>query len=180
VHDCGCGEGAPVLELYSRNPPRVEHEVFDLSFDEAQTVEPAHRLLHRDGVERAVGLRARPAHRGPFAAIEHAELDAAEIGDASHQAVQRIDLSHQMALAQAADRRVARHGADGRKPLGDKGCACAHACRGRRRFTAGMATADNDDIKASVHAPTPASASTSGEARPSIFAAPRFAQTKPR
>ena len=33
--------------------------------------------------------------------------------DAAHQPVERIDLADQMALAEPADRRIARHGADG-------------------------------------------------------------------
>ena len=71
------------------------------------------RGLHGRRIELAVGLRARPAHGRAFAAVENAELDAAGVGDAAHQAVQSIDFPHQMAFAEAADGRIAGHGADG-------------------------------------------------------------------
>ena len=80
----------------------------------------ADRALHRRGVELAVGLRARPAHRRALAAVEHAKLDAAAVGDAAHQPVERVDLAHQMALAEPADRRIAGHRADGREAVRDQ------------------------------------------------------------
>ena len=71
------------------------------------------RRLHRLAIELAVGLGARPAHGRALAAVEQAELDAGRIRDPAHQAVQRIDLAHQMALADPADRGIAGHLADG-------------------------------------------------------------------
>ena len=76
--------------------------------------------LHGGGVKLAVGLRTRTAHGRPLAAVEHAELNAGRASaTASHQAVERIDLADQMTLAEAADRRVARHRPDGREAMGD-------------------------------------------------------------
>ena len=63
--------------------------------------------LHRQAIELAVGLGARPLHRRALAAVEDAELDAGGVGGAAHQAVERVDLAHQMALAEPADRRIA-------------------------------------------------------------------------
>ena len=71
------------------------------------------------GVELAVGLSPRPAHRRTLAAIEHSKLDAAGIGDPAHQAIQRIDLADQMALAETADGGIAGHRANGGKTVGD-------------------------------------------------------------
>ncbi len=65
-------------------------------------------------------------------------------GDAAHQAVERIDLAHQMALAEAADRRVARHHADRRGGMRQQRRARAGARRCGRRLGAGMAAADHD------------------------------------
>ena len=42
----------------------------------------------------------------------------ARVGDAAHDAVEGVDLANEMALAEAADGRVAGHGADGREPCG--------------------------------------------------------------
>jgi len=108
-------------------------------------------FLHGCRVELAVGLGARPAHRRPLAAVEHAELDAAAIGHAAHQAVQGVDLAHQMAFAESSDRRIARHRADGREPVGQERGAGAHACRGGRGFAARVAAADHDDVEILFH-----------------------------
>ena len=105
------------------------------------------RGLHGRGIELAVGLGARPAHRRTLAAIEHAELDAGGIGDPAHQAVQRIDLADQMALAEPADRRIAGHRADGREAMRHQRGPGAHARGSRRGFAAGMAAADDDDVE---------------------------------
>ena len=63
--------------------------------------------LHRQAIELAVGLGARALHRRALAAVEDAELDAGGVGGAAHQPVERVDLAHQMALAEPADRRIA-------------------------------------------------------------------------
>ena len=55
---------------------------------------------------------ARAAHGGTLGGIEHAELDAGLVDDRAHDAIERVDLAYQMALAQPADGRVARHRAD--------------------------------------------------------------------
>ncbi len=95
----------PSASLTPATRPLRDHEIIGLGLDHREVRGAADRLLHGGGVELAVGLRARPAHRRPLAPVEHPELDAAAVGDASHQAVERVDLAHEMALAEAADRR---------------------------------------------------------------------------
>ena len=107
--------------------------------------------LHGRRIELAIGLGARPAHRRAFAAIEHAELDAPSIGHAAHQPIERIDLAHQMPLAQPADRRIARHGADGGEAVRDQRRSRAHARGGGRSLAAGMAATNHNHIEASIH-----------------------------
>jgi hypothetical protein len=58
---------------------------------------PHDRLL----ILRAIGLHARSVHRGAFAAIQHAELNARLVGGARHQPVASVDLANQMTLADA-------------------------------------------------------------------------------
>ena len=65
----------------------------------------ADRLL----VEQPVGLRARRAHRRALAGIQYAELDAGLVGGERHRAAQRVDFLDEVALADPADRRIARH-----------------------------------------------------------------------
>ncbi len=128
-----------------------EDQIVGLALDHGQIRRLEDRALHGGGVELAVGLGAGAAHRGAFAAVQNAELDAALVGDAAHQAVQCIDLPHQMALAEPADRRIAGHRADGRKFVRHQRGFGAHP-RGRSRgFAAGVAAADDDDVEFSVH-----------------------------
>ena len=103
--------------------------------------------LHGGGIELAVGLGAGPAHRRTLAPVQDAELDAALVGDPAHQAVQSIDFADQMALAEAADGRIAGHRADRRESMGQQRGLRAHA-RGRGRgLAAGVAAADHDDVE---------------------------------
>ena len=149
-HDGAAANLAAVARAARRRPGR--RAISRSSTSPSITVEVrglADRPLHRCGVELAVGLRARPAHRRSLAAVEHAELDAALVGDPAHQAVERIDLAHQMALAEPADRRIAGHRADGREPVRDQRRARAHARSRSRSLAAGMAAADHDDIEGS-------------------------------
>src|SRR5262249_20181233 len=83
--------------------------------------------------------------------IEHAELDAPAIGHAAHQSVECVDLTDQVTLAETADRRIARHGADGRDFVGDECSRGTHARRRSRSLTAGMPAAHDDHIEPRVH-----------------------------
>ena len=71
----------------------------------------------------------------------------AAVDRAAHDPVERVDLAHQMPLAEPADRRVAGHLADRRR--GDASAAASRAKPRRRgrRLAAGMAAADHDDVK---------------------------------
>jgi hypothetical protein len=73
-------------------------------------------------------------------------LRAGAIDGAAHQAIERIDLSDQMAFAQTADRGVARHHADGGHTVSHQEGARTHArCRGRR-LAARVSSSNDDDI----------------------------------
>ena len=73
-------------------------------------------------------------------------MPARSIGPAHHP-VQRIDLANEMALGQAADRRIARHLADGFELMGQQQGPRAQPRRGRGRLAAGMTAANDDDVK---------------------------------
>ena len=130
-------------------------QIVDLALDDRQVRLPPDGRLHGRRVKLAVGLGARAAHGRTLAAIEEPELDAGGVGDAAHEAVERVDLAHQVPFAEPADRGIAGHGADGRKPLRDQRRARAHA-RGRGRgLTAGMAAPNDNHIEAGVHRDSP-------------------------
>jgi hypothetical protein len=87
----------------------------------------------------------------------------AQVGGLRHHPAQRVDLLDQMALADAADGRVAAHRADGLDVVGQQQRARTGA-RGRQRgLGAGVAAADDDDVEV-VEATRP-SAPASGARR---------------
>ena len=125
----------------------LDHQVVDGLLEQHQiglVLQPA-----PDGglVEDAIRLRAGGADRRALGAIENAELDAAFIGRRGHRAAQRVDLLHQMALADAADRRVATHLAQRLDVVGQQQRADAHAGRRQCGLGAGMAATDHDHVE---------------------------------
>jgi len=63
-----------------------------------------------------------------------------------HDAAERIDFLHEVALADAADGRVARHLADGLGIVGQQQGLGPEPRARRSRLGAGMAAADHDHI----------------------------------
>src|SRR5439155_14962667 len=113
----------------------------------------AHRGLHRHTALLLVALRPQRAHGRPVPRVEHAELDAGLVGVATHLAAQRVDLLHEVALGDAADRWIAGHLRDLVLIHREQGRARAHAGRGQRSLAAGMASADYDHVEALVVLP---------------------------
>ncbi len=54
-------------------------------------------------------LRAQAAHRQALGRIEHADLRRALVRGNAHKPAERVQLAHEMPLARAAYRRIARH-----------------------------------------------------------------------
>jgi hypothetical protein len=73
-------------------------------------------------------------------------MNARAVGGPPHDAIQCIDLTHKVALADAANRRIARHLSDTIEPVCEQQCPRAHACRRRRRFCSRMAASDHNNI----------------------------------
>ena len=124
----------------------LDDQVLDGGFDDFQVRGGADRCLHGLAIKLAIGLGAGALHRRAFAPVQHAELDAGEVGDLAHEAVEGVDLAHQVALAEAADGRIAGHFADRSEAVGDQRRARAHAGSSRRGLAAGMAAADHDHV----------------------------------
>ena len=128
----------------------MDDQILDRRLDDGQVRCLRQLGLHGFAIELAVDLRARASHGRPLGAVQHLVLDTADIGHPPHQAVERIDLTHQVALAQAANRRVARHLAKCRRLVRQQQCLRAHARRSRRGFTAGVSATNNNDIPEDV------------------------------
>ena len=127
----------------------LDDQILDAALDHLEVGGGANGRLHRLAVELAVGLGARALHGRTLGAVEQPELDAGGVGDAAHQAVEGVDLAHQVALAEAADGRIAGHLADRGEGVGDERRARAHARSRGRGFAAGVAAAHNDHVELS-------------------------------
>ncbi len=142
-----CGQLAAIAHADAGNAAITDDQFVRLAFDHAEVGGLVDGGLHRGGIELTVGLGARTSHRRTLAPVEHAKLDTRSIGDAAHQPVECVDLADQMALAEPADRRIARHRADGCKTMGHQRRCRTHARGCRRSFAAGVAPANDDDVK---------------------------------
>ena len=152
-HDRTAAEASAVGQVHAADGAVLGQDPGRFALDDREAGRSLDQRAHGPPVERAVGLRPRPLDGRPLAAIEDAELDAGGVRGARHDPVQRVDLAHQMALADAADRRIAGHLADRRGAIGDERGRSAAARRSGRRLAARVSAADHDDVKAAIEGP---------------------------
>ena len=126
---------------------RRQHQVVTRLLKNPQIGLILQHAANRGFVQNAISLRPRGAHCWAFARIQNAELDACFVRGQCHGAAQGIDLLHQMAFANAADRGVAAHLAEGFNIVRQQQGANAHACGSQGCFGAGVAAADHDQVK---------------------------------
>ena len=98
-------------------------------------------------IELAVCLRARPLDSRPLGTVEHAELDTRPVDHASHQAIERIDLSDEMPFAEAANRGITRHLADRLEFMRNERSTRAHTGSSRGRLAAGVPASHNNNVE---------------------------------
>ena len=140
---------ASVVRAHARHrrmPLRTafEHETDHPRLDQLDPwlgVDPPRGFL---AVAVSIGLAARGADRRALAGVQHAELDPGRVGHAPHRPPQRVDLAHDLPLAQPTDGGVAAHlphlvGAEG-----DQGDRRPQARGGERGLDPRVAAADDD------------------------------------
>ena len=146
-HDDRSGrESTSIGQQHRRYAALADLHVEHVAGDDLKIGPCLEQFLHGVPIELAIRLGTGATDRRPLAAIEHPELDAAAIGRERHDAVESVDLANQMALAQPADRRVARHDPDEVRLVRDQSRARAVTRRSRGGLGAGMAATDDDDI----------------------------------
>jgi hypothetical protein len=122
------------------------HEVNNFSLADVETGLGLKHFPHLDAVELLVALGAGAPDGRAARSIQEAELDADGIGNLAHDAAERIDLAHQVALGHAANRWIAAHLGDEIHVHGDERGFQAHTRRSHGRFAAGVPGAHHDDI----------------------------------
>jgi hypothetical protein len=85
-------------------------------------------------------------HRGPFATVQHAELDSGGVDHAAHLAAQGVDLADNLPLGHAADGRIAAHLGHGVAVHREQHRLRAQPGRGECGFAPGMSGADDGDV----------------------------------
>ncbi len=102
--------------------------------------------LHLELIKLLVGLGPRAVHRRAFAAIEQPKLNAGGVDRAAHRPAEGIDLTNNLPLGDAADRRIAAHlcnrvaiSGQQRRPRPQPRCS-------QRRLGPGMPGADDEKI----------------------------------
>ena len=138
---------AAVGQNHTADPMTIEDQRVDVTLDDRQTCLACQHVLDRTRITTAIGLHARPLHRCTLAAVEHTIVDRGRICGPPDQAIERVDLAHDMALAQPADGRIARHRADVAAIMADEQGGGTAPCGGGGGFGAGMAAADDDHVK---------------------------------
>jgi len=99
-------------------------------------------------VQHTIRLGTGGPNRRPFTGVERPELDTGTVGGMAHGPAKRIDLFHQVALADTANGRVAGHLAQGLDVVRQQERLRPHACRRQCGLSAGMAATNDDDIVA--------------------------------
>ena len=105
------------------------------------------RLANPGAIAALVGLCARRPDRRAPAPVEQLELNARGVDRQSHEAAERVDLTNEMSLCGAADRRIARHQRHGLRRKRAQPDAASEPRRSPCRFAAGMPGADDDDVE---------------------------------
>ena len=152
----------PILGDHTAAAAILDDQITDRRLDDGHAG-IGNELLDRLAIEFPVGLSARTMNRGTAGPVQHPELNTCLVDRPAHNAVERIDLAHQMAFAKSADGRVAGHLADPVSAHRHKGCLCTHACGSSGRFAARMPSTDNDDVK--LHGAVPSGHSKSVQGR---------------
>jgi hypothetical protein len=106
----------------------------------------AHFVAHPGVVGRFVALGAGGLDGGALAGVQDAELDAGGVGGEGLDAAEGVDLARQVALGQAADRRVARHQRDVRRVERQQEGIQSHLRGGVRRLATGVSGPHHDDV----------------------------------
>ena len=120
-----------------------------LSLPHGQMVLQLQRVLHPLLILPAVRLRPERPDSGPLPQIQKAVLNAALVRRSGHFAPQRVQFPDKVPLAGAADGGIAGHIAHSVQIDGKNDGLKAKAGGGQRRLDAGVARADDSDIKLS-------------------------------
>ena len=126
-------------------------EVHGLALDDGQVRLGFQGGLHALVVAALVHLSAQGVDGGALARVQHAHLDQGIVGSEAHLAAHGVQFANEMALAGAADGRVAGHHADAVQVQREQGRLKAHPRGGQGRLAAAVARADHHAVESLPH-----------------------------
>ncbi|AUW45057.1 hypothetical protein CUJ84_Chr004755 [Rhizobium leguminosarum] len=143
-------QGSTILHDHAGDATIDNVQIKRIAFDDIQVRRRFDRRQHCHPIKLSIGLRPRSSDSRALLLVEHPELNACNIGDATHQAIHRIDLPNQMALAQPANRRITGHDSDRLPPMRNQSGFCpeARSCAGSLRPR--MAATDHNHIEDTI------------------------------
>ena len=142
-------ERRPVLEDDAGEPALFHREARRRSRGHRDARRRLHDAAQLGRVERLVGLAAQAAHGGAARRVQDLELDRRAVRDEAHRAAERVDLAHDLALREPADRGIAAHPPDRRGVARHEQRRGAEPRRGERGLRARVPAPDDDDVPAS-------------------------------
>ena len=137
----------PGAQHHLPDPAALRPQVHDLPLTHGEMLLALQGVLHHLLVLAPVGLGPEGVDRRPLAPVEHPILDAGRVRGPAHFTAQGIQLPDQVALAGAADGRVAGHIAYGVQIDGENDGLQAHPRRRQGRLDTRVARADDGYIK---------------------------------
>ena len=145
-HHGGRMEAQPALGDDAGDPLALQDQIVHRLLEQAEVGLVLDHGADGGLVANPVGLAAGCPYGRTLGGVQRAPLDAGKIRGLRHRAAECVDFPDQMALADAADGRVAAHLADGFDAVREQQGECTGASRGESGFGAGVAAADHDDV----------------------------------
>jgi hypothetical protein len=148
-HHCPGRDRATIGDQSGYTAP-LNQKVQGLPFGQHKAGRGFHDLAHALLVTVFISLGPRSPYGRAFPGVETAELNATGIYGPSHLTTKGINLADQVAFADAADGRVARHLSDAVTAQREHEGAETRTCRGQGGLNARM-PGPNDDYIEAVH-----------------------------
>ncbi len=145
---CYCRQCRVLRKPDSWEPRRLfDNQIRNLRLLDLQIWLRLQHFAHLEAIGLFVALRSRGPHGRTARSIQQTELDADRVGDLAHDAAERVDFPHQVALRDASHGRIARHLCDQVDVQGVESGLQAHAGGGHGRLASGMAGAHDHYIE---------------------------------
>ncbi|MGC0321910.1 hypothetical protein ABIG06_002539 [Bradyrhizobium sp. USDA 326] len=146
-HNRTCAQLPAISQAKTCDPPFGHDQLVSLAFDDRKAPGLPDRGLHGSRIKLPVSLGSRATNSGALPPIENTKLDATGVAHATHQAIQGIDLSDEMTLAETTNGRIAGHRADRRETVRHQNGRRPHPRSSGRGLTAGVTAANHNDVE---------------------------------